>query len=79
VELNRLVHLEYLTVIWYILWPFGNLVAFVYFPRFWYNVSWKMWQPCSGPDTITLSNFWPNFLIIFKKKWSKYLTYPELA
>jgi hypothetical protein len=35
---------EYLTAIWYILWPFGNLV---YFPPFWYIVSRKIWQPCS--------------------------------
>jgi hypothetical protein len=28
-------HLEYITAIWYILWPFGNLVAIWYiFPRF---------------------------------------------
>jgi hypothetical protein len=27
-------HLEYITAIWYILWPFGNLVAIWYiFPR----------------------------------------------
>jgi hypothetical protein len=28
-------HLEYFTVIWLILWPFGNVVVFWYiFPRF---------------------------------------------
>jgi hypothetical protein len=28
-------HLEYITVIWYILWPFGNLVVICCaFPRF---------------------------------------------
>jgi hypothetical protein len=28
-------HLEYFTVIWYILWPFGNVVAIWHiFPRF---------------------------------------------
>jgi hypothetical protein len=28
-------HLEYITAIWYILWPIGNLVAIWYtFPRF---------------------------------------------
>jgi hypothetical protein len=28
-------HLEYFTVIWYILWPFGNVVVIWYiFPRF---------------------------------------------
>jgi hypothetical protein len=28
-------HLEYLTVIWYILWPFGNFVVIWHiFPRF---------------------------------------------
>jgi hypothetical protein len=31
--------LEYLTAIWYILWPFGNSVAnLVYFSQFWYIV-----------------------------------------
>jgi hypothetical protein len=39
--------LEYITVIWYILWPFGNLCSdnLVYFPQFWYIVQIKLWQP----------------------------------
>jgi hypothetical protein len=32
-------HLEYFTVIWYILWPFGNVVVIWYIlPRFVYCV-----------------------------------------
>jgi hypothetical protein len=39
-------HLEYITVIRYILWPLGNLAAIWYiFPPFWYIVSRKIWQP----------------------------------
>jgi hypothetical protein len=31
-------HLEYFAVIWYILWPFGNVVViwYTYLPSFWY-------------------------------------------
>jgi hypothetical protein len=36
-------YLQYITVIWYMLWPFGNLV---YCPPFWYSVARKIWQPC---------------------------------
>jgi hypothetical protein len=36
--------LEHITVIWYILWLFGNLVAIWYF---WFIVSRKIWQPCA--------------------------------
>jgi hypothetical protein len=33
--------------IWYILWPFGNLVAIWYiFPRFGILCQEKIWQPC---------------------------------
>jgi hypothetical protein len=39
-------HLEYFTVIWYILWPFGNVVVFRYiFPRSGMLLSRKIWQP----------------------------------
>jgi hypothetical protein len=41
-------HLEYLTVIWYILWSFGTFcdhLAYI-FP-FWYHVPRKIWQPWS--------------------------------
>jgi hypothetical protein len=35
-------HLEYITAIWYILWPFDNLVPIWYiFPPFWHIVSQK--------------------------------------
>jgi hypothetical protein len=41
-------HLEHITDIWYIVWPFwqfcGNLV---YFSPFWSIESRKIWQPCS--------------------------------
>jgi hypothetical protein len=42
-------HLEYCTIIWYILRPFGNVVVICYiFPHFGtYNVSRKIWQPWS--------------------------------
>jgi hypothetical protein len=52
-------HLVHFMAIWYILWPFGtfygHLVHFmtiwwcssnsVYFPKFWYIASRKIWQP----------------------------------
>jgi hypothetical protein len=39
-------HLEHFTAIWYILWPFGNVVViWLYFFPFWYIVSRKIWQP----------------------------------
>jgi hypothetical protein len=42
-------HLKYITAIWYIFWPFGNLLAVWHlFPPFWYTVSRKIWQPCTG-------------------------------
>jgi hypothetical protein len=38
--------LKYITAIWHILWPFGNLVVIWHiFPSFWYIVSRKIWQP----------------------------------
>jgi hypothetical protein len=38
--------LEYFTAIWYILWPFGNVVVIWHIPPpFWYIVSGKIWQP----------------------------------
>jgi hypothetical protein len=44
-------HLEYFTVIWYILWTFGNVVVIWYiFPSFWYIVSRKIWQPSRPID-----------------------------
>jgi hypothetical protein len=37
---------EFSSAIWYIVWPLGNLVVVRYtFPRFWYIVSRKIWQP----------------------------------
>jgi hypothetical protein len=42
-------HLVYIAAIWYISWPFGNLVAIVvYFPIFWYIVSRKSGNPASN-------------------------------
>jgi hypothetical protein len=39
-------HLEYFRAIWCTLWTFGNVVVIWYmFPRFWYIVSRKIWQP----------------------------------
>jgi hypothetical protein len=38
--------LVYFMAIWYILWPFGNVVLMWHFPPFWYFVSRKIWQPC---------------------------------
>jgi hypothetical protein len=35
-------HSEFMTAIWYILLPLGNLVAYRWI--FWYNVSIKIWQ-----------------------------------
>jgi hypothetical protein len=35
--------LEYFTVIWYIIWQFGNLVHSP--PPFWYSLTGKIWQP----------------------------------
>jgi hypothetical protein len=42
-------HLEYLTAIWYNLWPFGIVCGrLVYFSHFGMLVPRKIWQPCSG-------------------------------
>jgi hypothetical protein len=39
-------HLEYFTAIWYILWPFGNVVVIWYiFPLFGILCQEKIWQP----------------------------------
>jgi hypothetical protein len=39
-------HLKYFTVIWYILWPFGNVVAIWYiFPRFGISCQEKSGNP----------------------------------
>jgi hypothetical protein len=39
--------LEYIMALWYILWPFGNLVVIWYIlSPFWYIGSRKIWQPC---------------------------------
>jgi hypothetical protein len=45
--------LEYITDIWYISWPFGNLVAIwcTYFSIFWSTMSRKIWQPWLRPKT----------------------------
>jgi hypothetical protein len=41
-----MVILDYFTVIWNILWPFGNIaVIWFYFPSFWFIVSINIWQP----------------------------------
>jgi hypothetical protein len=43
-------HLEYTTDICYTLWSFGKFVVILcIFPRFWYIVSIKIWQPCMPP------------------------------
>jgi hypothetical protein len=40
-------NMEYILAIWYIIWPFGNLVVFWYISPFLvYFVSRKIWQPC---------------------------------
>jgi hypothetical protein len=42
-------HLEYFTVIWYILWPFGNFVVILYiFPRFGILCQEKSGNPGAG-------------------------------
>jgi hypothetical protein len=38
-------HLENFTVIWYILWAFGNVVVIGIFYRFWYIVPKKSGNP----------------------------------
>jgi hypothetical protein len=39
-------HLEYLTAIWYALWPFGIFSGhLVNFSQYWYVVAIKLWQP----------------------------------
>jgi hypothetical protein len=44
-------HLEYLTVIWYILWPFGIFCGhLVHIFPFWYVVPRKIWQPSTGVE-----------------------------
>jgi hypothetical protein len=41
-------HLEYITAVWYILWPLGNFVVSWYsFELFWYTASRKICQPWS--------------------------------
>jgi hypothetical protein len=46
-------YLEYISAIWYMLWPFGNLVTIWYiFPPFWYIVSRKIGQPCEEVNHI---------------------------
>jgi hypothetical protein len=47
-------HLEYFTVIWYILWPLGNVVVIWYiFTRFGiYVVSRKIWQTWVGQTSL---------------------------
>jgi hypothetical protein len=44
--------LEYITAVLYILWPFGNLVAI--FPRCWYTLSRKIWQPWPPSNPLML-------------------------
>jgi hypothetical protein len=44
-------HLKYITAIWYILWPFRNIVAPWYIsPRFGILCKEKFWQPCTTED-----------------------------
>jgi hypothetical protein len=40
-------HIEYFTVIWCILWLYGNVMViwFIGIPSFWYIVSRIIWQP----------------------------------
>jgi hypothetical protein len=43
-------HMEYFTVIWYILWPFGNSVVIWYiFPRFGILCQEKSGNPARDP------------------------------
>jgi hypothetical protein len=45
-------HLLYFTDIYYILWPFGNVVVIWHiFPPFWYIASRKIWQPWSKAES----------------------------
>jgi hypothetical protein len=55
-------HMEYFTVIWYILWPFGNVVVIWYiFPRF-----GTLCQEKSGnPACEYLSNAQYHTIILF--------------
>jgi hypothetical protein len=46
--------LEYITDVWYILWPCGNLVA-IFSPHFVYCVK-KIWQPCSQKNLAALQS-----------------------
>jgi hypothetical protein len=46
---SRYVRLEYITTIWYVLWPFGNLLAIWYiFPRFGILCQYKSCNPALG-------------------------------
>jgi hypothetical protein len=66
-------HSEYFTDIWYILWPFGYLVAnLVYFPPFWYIESRKNWlprvRPTMGPKSSQLCHL-DDFMSKSQKKF----------
>jgi hypothetical protein len=48
-------YLEYFTVIWYISWPFGNVVVICdIFPHFWHIVSGIIWQPRSVKNLLLI-------------------------
>jgi hypothetical protein len=50
------IHLEYFTVIWYILWPFGNvMVILVYFPSFLVNFVKKNLATLFGTERAFLA------------------------
>jgi hypothetical protein len=51
-------HLEYITAIWYILWPFGYLVTIRYIlHRFGILCREKIWQPCIWAETQSRASF----------------------
>jgi hypothetical protein len=65
--------LEYITTIWYILWPFGNLLViwYIFYPPFWYIVSQKIRQPWRAH----------NFCVFFEtvEKWRQKMARPFLT
>jgi hypothetical protein len=53
------VHLEYYAAIWYILWPFGDVLVIWYiFPRFGILYQEKSGNPANGDTGDRLAYFW---------------------
>jgi hypothetical protein len=57
-------HLEHIMAIWYMLWPFGNLVVIWYnLPRFGTLCQEKIWQLCAQPkNCLCAAIFIPLYL-----------------